>query len=50
MIRILIVDDHEVVRLGLRSALETADDFQIVAEAKGNDLTIPVKWWANAIS
>lgn len=33
MIRILIVDDHEVVRLGLRSALDTADDFQIVAEA-----------------
>jgi DNA-binding NarL/FixJ family response regulator len=33
MIRILIVDDHEVVRLGLRSALDTADDFRIVAEA-----------------
>jgi len=37
MIRILIVDDHEVVRLGLRSALETADDFQIVAEAATAD-------------
>ncbi len=37
MIRILIVDDHEVVRLGLRSALDSADDFQIVAEAATAD-------------
>ncbi len=37
MIRILIVDDHEVVRLGLRSALDSADDFRIVAEAATAD-------------
>ncbi|HOA22815.1 MAG TPA: response regulator transcription factor [Aggregatilineales bacterium] len=31
--RILIVDDHEVVRLGLRSLLERHPDFEVVAEA-----------------
>nr|MBN1229276.1 response regulator transcription factor [Anaerolineae bacterium] len=31
--RILIVDDHEVVRLGLRSLLERHPEFEIVAEA-----------------
>ena len=33
MIRILIVDDHEVVREGLRSILETDPDFKLVGEA-----------------
>ena len=31
--RLLIVDDHEVVRLGLRSMLENYPDFEVVAEA-----------------
>lgn len=31
--RILIVDDHEVVRLGLRSLLDRQPDFEVVAEA-----------------
>lgn len=31
--RILIVDDHEVVRLGLRSLLDKHPDFEVVAEA-----------------
>lgn len=31
--RILIVDDHEVVRLGLRSLLDRHPDFEVVAEA-----------------
>lgn len=30
---ILLVDDHEVVRLGLKSLLEHSDKFQVVAEA-----------------
>ena len=30
---ILLVDDHEVVRLGLRSLLEHNDQFEVVAEA-----------------
>ena len=32
-IRLLIVDDHEVVRLGLRTLLETESDLRVVAEA-----------------
>jgi DNA-binding NarL/FixJ family response regulator len=31
--RIILVDDHEVVRLGLRSLLEKQPDFEVVAEA-----------------
>ena len=31
--RILLVDDHEVVRLGLRSLLDQHPDFDVVAEA-----------------
>ncbi|NCP86840.1 MAG: DNA-binding response regulator [Anaerolineae bacterium CG_4_9_14_3_um_filter_57_17] len=33
MIRLLIVDDHEVVRLGLRTLLENEPDLQVAAEA-----------------
>jgi DNA-binding NarL/FixJ family response regulator len=32
-IRILLCDDHELVRLGLRHLLETEDDLEVVAEA-----------------
>jgi DNA-binding NarL/FixJ family response regulator len=32
-IRVLLVDDHEVVRLGLRAALEVEADLEIVGEA-----------------
>ena len=33
MIRILIADDHPIVRDGLRKLLSLEDDFEIVAEA-----------------
>ena len=33
MTRVMLVDDHEVVRAGLRALLETTDDIEIVAEA-----------------
>ncbi|MGC8509380.1 MAG: response regulator transcription factor [Acidimicrobiales bacterium] len=33
MIRILLVDDHEIVRRGLRDLLEMNDDLRVVAEA-----------------
>ena len=33
MIRILIADDHLIIRQGLRLILETEDDFELVAEA-----------------
>ncbi|MEJ2749755.1 MAG: response regulator transcription factor [Anaerolineae bacterium] len=32
-LRILLVDDHEVVRLGLKSLLEQHSEFEVVAEA-----------------
>lgn len=33
MIRVLIADDHDVVRDGLKLILETEDDFEVVGEA-----------------
>ena len=32
MIRVLLADDHEIVRLGLRSVLESADDIEVIGE------------------
>ncbi len=34
MIHVLIVDDHQLVRQGLRALLRRADDIEIVGEAK----------------
>lgn len=34
MIKLLLADDHPVVRAGLRAVLETEPDFEIVAEAE----------------
>ena len=36
-IRVMIVDDHEVVRVGLRSLLEMEPDIRVVAEAADGD-------------
>ncbi|HEX6380897.1 MAG TPA: DNA-binding response regulator, partial [Acidimicrobiia bacterium] len=32
-VRLLVVDDHPVVRQGLRTFLETRPDFEVVGEA-----------------
>ncbi len=37
MIRIMLVDDHPLLRHGVRSVLETQPDFDVVAEAGGLD-------------
>ena len=37
MIRLLIVDDHEMVRAGLRTILESEPDFEIVGETGSAD-------------
>jgi NarL family two-component system response regulator LiaR len=39
---ILIVDDHEVVRNGIRSYLETIPDFQVVGEAASGEEALPM--------
>lgn len=33
MVRVMLVDDHEVVRKGIRSMVEAHDDLEVVAEA-----------------
>ncbi|MBU5594013.1 response regulator transcription factor [Amphibacillus sp. MSJ-3] len=38
MIRIIVIDDHDVVRKGVIAYLETEDDFQVIGEAcSGNE-------------
>ncbi|MCL6580758.1 MAG: response regulator transcription factor [Firmicutes bacterium] len=37
MIRVLIVDDHEIVRRGIRSYLATEEDFKVVGEASNGE-------------
>jgi DNA-binding NarL/FixJ family response regulator len=37
MIRILLVDDHELIREGLRKVLKRHPDFQVVGEASNSD-------------
>jgi DNA-binding NarL/FixJ family response regulator len=37
MISVLLVDDHPVVRVGLRGMLEAADDLRVVGEAGSGD-------------
>jgi two-component system response regulator NreC len=36
-IRLMLVDDHDIVRTGLKSYLETQEDFEIIAEAGDGD-------------
>lgn len=40
MIRVMLVDDHEVVRIGLRSLLQRVPDLEIVAEAGSSEEAI----------
>jgi DNA-binding NarL/FixJ family response regulator len=39
-LRVLIVDDHEVQRIGTRQVLETTDDIVVVGEASGGNAAV----------
>ena len=39
-VRIMIVDDHEVVRSGLKAVLELEGDFDVVGEAASGEEAI----------
>jgi len=39
-LRVLIVDDHEILRAGTRQVLETAPDIEVVGEAEDGDSTL----------
>lgn len=40
MIKVMLVDDHEMVRMGLRTALGLEDDLEVVAEAESGEQAI----------
>ena len=40
MIRIVVVDDHPVVRAGLRTVLDAVDDIDVVGEAHDHDTAV----------
>ena len=35
MLRVMLVDDHEIVRIGIADLIRTADDLEVVGEASG---------------
>lgn len=37
MIKVMLVDDHEMVRMGIRTALELEDDLEVVGEADSGE-------------
>lgn len=39
-LKIMLVDDHEVVRQGLRALLEAEDDIEVVAEAESGPMAV----------
>ena len=39
-IRVLIVDDHAIVRRGLRGLLEVVDDIEVVGDAADGELAV----------
>jgi len=39
-IRLMLVDDHEVVRVGLKTFLQTQPDFEVVSEANNGEEAI----------
>lgn len=42
MINIILVDDHKILRQGLRSLLESEPDFNVIGEAANGEEAIPL--------
>ena len=42
MIRMVIADDHAIVRGGIRQIMSTTEDIQVVAEAASTDDVLPL--------
>lgn len=40
MIKVMLVDDHEMVRMGLRTALSLEDDLEVVVEADSGEVAL----------
>ncbi len=40
-IRLMLVDDHDVVRVGLKTFLQTQENFEVVAEAGSGEEAVP---------
>lgn len=41
MIRVMLIDDHPVVRAGLRAVLDSFGDIEVVAEGASGDVEVP---------
>ena len=41
-LRVILVDDHEIVRQGLKALLEVEDDIEVIGEASGGDQAVEV--------
>lgn len=41
MIRVMLIDDHPVVRAGLRAVLDSFGDIEVVAEGASGDVDVP---------
>ena len=41
-LKVMLVDDHEVVRQGLRALLEAEDDIEVVAEADNGPMAVSI--------
>ena len=42
MVRIVLADDHPIVREGLHALLETQADFQVIAECANGEETLQI--------
>ena len=50
MISVLLVDDEELVRFGLRTVLEAAGDFTVVGEAGNGADGVAAAIWRGGVS